>query len=193
MEYGQFLAASLGYFAFKQRDAVGFMAYDEDIVEYIPARGSIGHLNTVLHAIEKVKTGEKTDFVKPFVKVAERIRRRGIAIVISDLYDAQDNVLRGLRYLSSCGNDVVVFQILDPVELQFDFKDPAQFVDMETQGSMHLIPEYVRQKYRMDLNQQIETYEKECRKDRMDFALLETSVPLDHALYRYLARREQRL
>jgi uncharacterized protein (DUF58 family) len=191
MEYGQFLAASLGYFAFKQRDAVGFMSYDEDIVEYIPPRGSIGHLNTVLHAIERMKTGQKTDFFKPFVKVAERIRRRGIVIVISDLYAEPENVLNGLRYLASCGNDVIIFQVLDPDELQFDFKDPAQFVDMETEASMHVIPEYVRQKYRTDLKHQIDEYEKECNKDRMDFMLIETSLPLDTALFRYLARRQQ--
>jgi len=191
MEYGQFLAASLGYFAFKQRDSVGFMSYDEDVVEYIPARGSIGHLNTILHAIEGVEAGRKTDFFKPFVKVAERIRRRGIVIVISDLYAEPGNVMNGLRYLSSCGNDVIVFQVLDPVELQFNFQDPAQFVDMETDASMHIIPEYVRQRYLADLKNQIEEYERECRKDRMDFALIETSVPLDHALFRYLARRQQ--
>ena len=191
MEYGQFLAASLGYFAFKQRDAVGFMSYDEDIVEYIPPRGSIGHLNTVLHAIERVETGKKTDFFKPFVKVAERIRRRGIVIVISDLYAEPENVLNGLRYLASCGNDVIIFQVLDPDELRFDFKDPAQFVDMETDVSMHVIPEYVRQKYQADLKHQIDEYEKECRKDRMDFMLIETSLPLDTALFRYLVRRQQ--
>jgi uncharacterized protein (DUF58 family) len=191
MEYGQFLAASLGYFAFKQRDSVGFMSYDEDVVEYIPARGSIGHLNTILYAIEGVEAGRKTDFFKPFVKVAERIRRRGIVIVISDLYAEPENVLNGLRYLSSCGNDVIVFQVLDPVELQFNFQDPAQFVDMETDAAMHIIPEYVRQRYLADLKNQIEEYERECRKDRMDFALIETSVPLDHALFRYLARRQQ--
>jgi uncharacterized protein (DUF58 family) len=191
IEYGQFLAASLGYFAFKQRDAVGFMSYNEDIVEYIPARGSIGHLNTVLHAIERVQAGEETDFVKPLVKVAERLRRRGIVIVISDLYDTPDNVMNGLRHLVSRGNDVIVFQVLDPVELQFDFKDPAQFVDMETQASMHVIPDYMRRKYCADLRRQIDEYDKECMKDRMDFVLIDTSLPLDDALYRYLVRREQ--
>jgi len=112
-------------------------------------------------------------------------------IVISDLYAAPDDVIKGLRYLSSGGNEVLVFQVLDPVELQFDFKDPAQFVDMETDASMHIIPEYVRQKYCTDLKKQIEEYERECRKDRMDFALIETSVPLDQALFRYLVRRQQ--
>ena len=191
LEYGQFLAASLGYFAFKQRDAVGFVSFDEDIVSYVPARGSVGHLNTVLHAIEKAQPGEKTDFVKPLVHVAERLRRRGIVVVISDLHDDPANVMNGLRHLAFRGNDVIVFQILDPAELHFDFPDAAQFVDMETRAEMHVIPEYIRQEYRKLLRKQIDEYEKECSKDRMDFSLIDSSQPLDSALFSYLVRREQ--
>jgi uncharacterized protein (DUF58 family) len=191
LEYGQFLAASLGYFAFQQRDAVGFISYDEDVIDYVPARGSIGHLNTVLHAIERVHPGEKTDFIKPLVSVSERLRRRGIVVVISDLYDEPANVMDGLRHLAFRGNDVIVFQILDPAELRFDFPNAAQFVDMETRAEMHVIPDYVRTGYRQVLNKQIAEYEKECRKDRMDFLLMDTSQPLDSALFSYLVCREQ--
>ncbi len=191
LEYGQFLAASLGYFAFKQRDGVGFISYDDDIIDYIPARGSIGHLNTVLHAIERGRTGERTDFFKALVNVSERLRGRGIVIVISDLYDEPDRVMSGLRHLAFRGNDVIVFQLLDPAELKFDFSSAAQFVDMETKAEMHVIPDYLRQEYRRLLGSQIAEYEKECRKDRMDFALIDTSRPLDKALFSYLVRRQQ--
>jgi uncharacterized protein (DUF58 family) len=191
LEYGQFLAASLGYFAFKQRDAVGFITYDDDVIDYIPARGSIGHLNTVLHAIERSKAGEKTDFVNSLVKVSERIRRRGIVVVISDLYEEPSQVLSGLRHLAYRGNDVIVFQILDPNELRFNFADAAQFVDMETRSEMHVVPDYIRQEYRRILGSQIAYYEKECRKDRMDFMMIDTSQPLDSALFGYLVRRQQ--
>jgi uncharacterized protein (DUF58 family) len=191
LEYGQYLAASLGYFAFKQRDAVGFISYDDDIIDYIPARGSLGHLNTVLHAVERAKPGERTDFVQTLVNVSERLRRRGIVVVISDLYDEPGNVMNGLRHLVFRGNDVIVFQILDPTELQFDFSNAAQFVDMETRAEMHVIPDFIRQEYRKVLTRQIAEYEKECRKDRMDFSLMNTSQPLDKALFSYLVRREQ--
>ena len=191
LEYGQFLAASLGYFAFKQRDAVGFISYDSDIIDYIPARTSIGHLNTVLHAIERARPGERTDFYKTLVNVSDRLRRRGIVVVISDLLDAPDKVMSGLRHLACRGNDVIVLQILDPAEIHFDFSDAARFVDMETRAEMYVIPDYLRQEYRKVLAGQISEYEKECRRDRMDFALIETSSPLDKALFNYLARREQ--
>ena len=191
LEYGQFLAASLGYFAFKQRDAVGFVSFDDDIVDYVPARGSIGHLNTVLHAIERARPGERTDFYTVLAKVSERLRRRGIVIVISDLLDDPESVMGGLRHLAYRGNDVIVFQLLDPVELHFDFPDAARFVDMETGDEMHVIPDYLRREYRKVLAAQIKEYEKECRRDRMDFALIETSMPLDKALFSYLVRRQQ--
>jgi uncharacterized protein (DUF58 family) len=191
LEYGQFLAASLGYFAFKQRDAVGFISYDDGIIDYIPARGSIGHLNTVLHAIESAQPGKKTDFAKPLIDISERLRRHGIVVVISDLYDEPDKVIDGLRHLVFRGNDVIVFQILDPAELRFDFSSAAQFVDMETQAEMHVIPDYVRQEYLKLLGNQISENEKACRRDRMDFSMIDTSHPLDSALFSYLVRREQ--
>jgi uncharacterized protein (DUF58 family) len=191
LEYGQFLAASLGYFAFRQRDAVGFISYDNDVIDYIPARSSLGHLNTVLHAIERARPGERTDFYRTLVDVSERLRRRGIVVVISDLFDDPDKVMSGLRHLACRGNDVIVFQILDPAELHFDFSAAAQFVDMETKVEMHVIPDYLRQEYIRVLAGQISEYEKEFRKDRMDFALIETSSPLDKALFNYLVRREQ--
>lgn len=191
LEYGQFLAASLAYFAFKQRDAVGFVSCDEDIVDYVPARSSIGHLNAVLHAIERARPGKRTDFYRTLAKVAERLRRRGIVVVISDLLDDPESVMGGLRHLAYRGNDVIVFQILDPSELDFDFADAAQFVDMETGAEMSVVPDYVRREYVKVLRGQISEYEKECRKDRMDFTLVETSKPLDKVLFNYLVRREQ--
>ena len=191
LEYGQFLAASLGYFAFKQRDSIGYVSYDEDLLEYIPARGSTGHLNTVLHAIERAEAGRKTDFIKSLVKVSERLRRRGIVVVISDLYDEPAHVMNGLRHLAFRGHDVIVFQVLDHAELQFDFAAAAQFVDMETRAEMHVLPEYMRSQYRILLGKQIEENERECRKDRIDFSLIDTSTPLDSALFSYLVRREQ--
>jgi uncharacterized protein (DUF58 family) len=189
--YGQYLAASLGYFAFKQRDGVGFISFDDNLREYVPARGSVGHLNTVLHAIERTVPGSGSDLSKPLIGAAERTRRRGISIVISDFYDDPHRVMEGLRHLAYRGNDVIVFQVLDPMELNFDFEDSAQFVDMETRAEMHVIPEFVRREYRRILREQIAYFEKECQRDRMDFELIDTSRPLDHALFTYLLRREQ--
>jgi uncharacterized protein (DUF58 family) len=191
LEYGKYLAASLAYFAFKQRDGVGFVAFDEEVREYVPVRGSMPHLNTVLHTIEQTQAGEKSNLMKPLGAVAERLRRRGIVILISDLYDDAERVMSGLRRLAFRGNDVIVFHVLDPAEIRFDFTKSAQFVDMETKDEMHVIPDFLRQEYRKIMQNQIEHFEKECQKDRVDYALINTSQPLDSALATYLLRREK--
>jgi uncharacterized protein (DUF58 family) len=189
--YGQFLAASLGYFVFQQRDSIGFISCDEKVHTYIPARRSMGHLDTVLHAIEKVRPEGKSDFCDPLVAISERLRRRGIVIVISDLCDEPGRVMEGLRHLAFRGNDVIVFQVLDPSELQFDFEENAEFIDMETREEMYVVPSFVRNEYRRLLMEQIAGFKKECLCDRMDYALLDTSQPLDQALHAYLLRRER--
>jgi uncharacterized protein (DUF58 family) len=191
LAYGQFLAASLGYFAFKQRDGVGFASYDNVIREFVPPRGSVGHLTTILHAIDRTQAGGRGEFVKPLEGLAERLRRRGIVVVISDFCDEASRVMEGLRHFSCRGNDVIVFHLLDPTELNFDFDVSAQFVDLETRSEMHVIPEYVRQEYKRILQQQRAYIEKECQRDRMDYMFIETSRPLDQALFTYLLRREQ--
>jgi uncharacterized protein (DUF58 family) len=190
-EYGQFLAASLGYFAFKQRDGVGFVAYGDRVREFIPARGSIGHLNTVLHAIENARPADRTEFLKPLADVAGRLRRRGIVILVSDLYDDAASIMEGLRRLSYRGNDVIVFHLVDPAELDFDFVGSARFVDMETRAEMHVVPEFLKPEYMRIIRDQISFYERECQKERIDYALLDTGSPLDRALFTYLLRRER--
>jgi uncharacterized protein (DUF58 family) len=190
LEYAQFLAASLGYFAFRQRDSVGFVAFDEEIREYVPARGSVAHLNTVMHTIEQVRASEKSNFEKPLFQVAERLRRRGMVILISDLYDDTKRILDGLRQIAFRGNDVIVFHLLDPSEIVFGFDESAQFIDLETRAEMHVVPEFLRQEYRKVVKDQVTHYEMECAKDRIDYVMLDTSKPLDHALFTYLLRRE---
>jgi uncharacterized protein (DUF58 family) len=191
LEYGQFLTACLAYFAFNQRDSVGFAAFDDRVRDQVPARSSMGHLNTVLHAIERLRAQERSSFRKPLVEVAERVRRRGIIAVVSDFYDDFEQVMIGLRNLAFRGNDVIVFHLLDPAELHFDFDKSAQFVDLETREEMHVIPDFLRQEYLKLMRTQIAAFEMECQKDRMDYALIDTSEPLDQALYSYLARRAQ--
>ena len=99
--------------------------------------------------------------------------------------------MQALRHFAYRGNDVIVFQVLDAAELRFDFQSGARFVDLETRAEMHVIPEFVRQEYRRILKAQTAFFEKECRRDRMDYMLIDTSQPLDHALFTYLLKREQ--
>ena len=115
----------------------------------------------------------------------------GIVILVSDLYDDPSRVMEGLRRLSYQGNDVIVFHLVDPVELDFDLAGSARLVDMETRAEMHVVPELLKPEYTRIFRDQVSNYEKECQKERIDYALLDTALPLDHALFTYLLRRER--
>src|SRR5476651_2383278 len=131
-EYGACLAASLGYLMNRQRDAVGLMAFDDRIVSMLPASARPGHLMALLVTLDRLRTGHKTNVSKPLHQLANTLTRRGIVVLISDLLDDPDEVIRGLKHFQFRGIDVIVFHVLDPDEIDFPFDRPTRFEDMET-------------------------------------------------------------
>lgn len=191
LEYGQYLAASLAYLIALQLDALGYVTLDQKVVDYIPARSRRGHLHLILSAIEKVKSGSQTRLEKPLHDLADLIYKRGLMILISDLYDDPEPVLNGLKHFRFNGQDVIVFHILDDHEITFPFDKAALFTDLETGQEMHIQPEMLRTEYTQTIREHIERYRRECVNANIDYALLSTSTPLDFALYSYLIRRSK--
>lgn len=191
LEYAQYLAASLAYLITHQLDAVGFVTMDEKIRDYIPPRHRRGHLPLLLRHIEKLELGGGTGLLKPLTDLAQSISQRGIVILISDLYDDPANVMKGLRSFRFTGQDVILFQIMDPHELDFPFQGPALFTDLETNQEIHVVPETLKAEYLKGLQEHLQTYKRECSSDRIDYTLFRTSQPLDFALYSYLTRRSK--
>ena len=132
LEYGSVLAASLAYLMNRQRDATGFIAFDEQIRVRLPAAARSGHLHALLVALEGVKPGRKANVGRPLHQLAEALQKRSLVILISDLLDDPEPVIKGLRHLKFRGTEVVVFQVLDPNELTFPFKGASRFTDVET-------------------------------------------------------------
>ncbi len=192
LEYASYLAASLAYLMQRQRDAVGIAAFDHRIVTMLPPSVRPGHLRAVLSTIERLQPGEETGFRKPFNQLAESLSKRGLVIVISDLLDDPAQVVEGLKHVRFRGTDVIVFHVLDPVELQFPFEQPARFEDPETAEEMTASPELVRRYYLDELRHMLTHYERELRVSGIDYCLLDTSQPLDHALMAYLHTRGRR-
>jgi uncharacterized protein (DUF58 family) len=190
-EYGCFLAASLAYFAIHQRDAVGLLLFDTDIQDRIPARTRRGQLSSILHTLDRARPGKGTDFTGPLRKAMQFLRRRGIVILISDFYEAPDAVMRSVRGLQFGGNDLILFHILDPGEIEFRVDAPVQLEDMETAERLEVIPEYVAQQYQRLLQEHLQTLQHECRSSRIDYTMLDTSRPLDHALFAFLSARQR--
>ena len=123
--------------------------------------------------------------------MTERLRRRGIIAIISDLYDEPDAVADAVKPLRYRGHDVIVFHVLDPTELAFPFDEAASFEDLETGDRMPIVPDALRDQYRALVQHHIEALGRRFTDNRIDYALFDTSVPLDYALFRYLSTRER--
>jgi len=191
IDYARILAACLTYFAHHQRDGVGLLTFDTQVRAHVPSSRRRGQLLTILSEIERVQPSEQTEFRKPLRFLAEYLTRRGLIVLISDLYDEPDNIIAGLKALKAKGNDIIVFHIMDNFELTFPFEDMAQFEDMETRKKLHVIPEYLRNQYLVILNEHMERIRKELSGTRIDYCLLDTSKPLDMGLFTYLAARSK--
>jgi uncharacterized protein (DUF58 family) len=208
LEYGCYLAACLAYFSSLQRDRVGLITVDEDISTYVPP--SSKHLRLILQSLDQTikdsdaaayvartnvlgetHLGAATKLGPSMQKISELFRRRSMIVVISDLYEEPDVVVEAISQLRGRGSDIMVFHLLDPTELEFPFTDSSNFIDIETGEKMPVIPEYLRKQYREVIQAHVAALSKGLRDSRVDYALFDTSKPLDGALYAYLATRER--
>jgi len=191
LEYGSYLAASLSYLTLRQQDAPGLLIYDEKIRSYIPPKGARSHINPILRQLSDTLPSSKTDASVAFHELADRIKRRGLVIVISDLLDDPDKMLLGLKHFRHRRHEVIVFHVLDPFERNFAYKSEARFKDMETGKELLTDPWQIRAAYMERLGDYLEWISKSCRDSHIDYHLLDTSVPFDRALFGYLAKRSK--
>jgi uncharacterized protein (DUF58 family) len=189
IEYGSFLAACLAYLAHRQRDRVGIITFDEDIVTHVPP--SAKHFDMVLHTLDRAKPERPGHLSAPLRKMAEHFKRRGILLLISDFYDEPDAILDAIKPLRFLGNDLIVFHVLDPQEINFDFDDASTFQDLESGEQVPVVPQSFRAEYRRLIQEHIDRLSTKFSEQRIDYALLNTSEPLDRALFSYLSSREK--
>jgi uncharacterized protein (DUF58 family) len=191
LQYGSYLAAALAYLMNRQRDAVGLIAFDDEIIEMRPASARAGHLTALLVTLERLRLGDQTNVAKPLKDLAEAIRKRGLVVLISDLLDDPDRVLEGLKHFRYRGTEVIAFQILDPAELNFPFEQVARFRDVETSEEVLAVPATVRPMYLKAIGDLQERYRRELRLAGIDYVMLDTSVPLETGLMSYLMTRRR--
>ena len=189
LDYARYLAACLIYFSNKQRDRVGLVTFDHEIVDYVPP--SMKHLDTVLHRLDQAEAGRPGTLGAPLLKITEILARKGILVVISDFYEEPDEVLGAVTPLRARGHDVIVFHVLDPYELHFPFDDASGFEDLETGEQIPVIPSKLRGEYLEMMNAHLAALERRFTDNRIDYTLLDTSRPLDLALFEYLLARER--
>jgi uncharacterized protein (DUF58 family) len=197
LDYAKYLAASLSYFSREQRDRVGILTFDSGIVDYVPA--SAKHLDTVLHTLDRA-TAERPGALDTSLRAAtELLRRRGLAVLISDLYDEPKRVQSAVGMLRHRGHDVIVCHILDRTELELDgtvdgvaLDSVTSLLDLESGERMPVLTPRVREQYRALVQQHIAELRRLLTEVRVDYALFDTTQPLDHALFSFLAARERR-
>jgi uncharacterized protein (DUF58 family) len=189
LEYGCYVAACLAYLAQRQRDRVGIITFDSDIVTHVPP--SAKHFNVVLHTLDRAKGERPGNLAVPLKKMSEHFKRRGLLVLISDFYEEPDAVLDAVKPLRFLGNDLIVFHVLDPAEIDFGYDDASSFEDLESGEQMPVVPESLRAQYRQMIQDHIAALGAKFSEHRIDYALLNTAEPLDHALFRYLSSREK--
>jgi len=190
LEYGSYLAATLAYLMMRQQDSVGLIIFDKEIRQFIPPHSTPQHLDLLLRDLEKIEPGAITNVSRTFHDLAERIKRRGLIIVVSDLFDEPLDVMRGLRHFRFKKHEVMIFHIFDKWEIEFPFKRLADFVDMETNERLHVDPRYVQGEYRSLIDGFIAGYKRDCASALVEYVQTDTSVPYDFMLSAYLAKRK---
>src|SRR4051812_39715114 len=192
VEYGSVLAASLAYLMTRQRDATGLIQFDAKIGQRIPASARPGHLHSILLALDRSVPGARSNVGRPLHQLADALSKRSLAVLISDLLDDPDQVVSGLKHLRFRGTDVIVFQVLDPHEINFPFTGAARFTDVESEEVVTADPARVRAGYLEEMAALRARYERELKGVGIDFLTLDTSKPLDFALLAYLDARSRR-
>ena len=192
-EYGACLAASLAYLMTRQRDAVGLMAFDERIVDMLPPSSRPGHLRSVLVTLDRLRLGKETHMARPLNQLCDALTKRGMVVLISDLLDDPETVVRGLKHFQFRGADVIVFHVLDPDEIEFPFERATRFEDLETDEEVMAVPGVVRAHYLKAIGDLIDRFKRELGAAGIDYTLLPTSTPLEMALLSYLSTRARAL
>jgi uncharacterized protein (DUF58 family) len=189
-EYGCILTASLAYLILRQQDAAGVITFSDRIENFVPPRAKRDYLTQILHALETRGPAGETNVGKILDELAGQIKRRGLIILVSDLLDEPEIVLKGLRQFRFKGNDVIVFHLLDPAELDLPFDGNILFEDLEA-ANLNVVadPRSIRATYRQVVQEFVTDMRKRCHDDAIDYQLISTATPLDQALTRYLSWR----
>jgi uncharacterized protein (DUF58 family) len=189
LEYAQSLSAALAYLMLQQQDAVGALLFADRPLRYIPARATRSHLDVLLKAVGEAKPMGKTRLGPALHELAERIKRRGLIVLCSDLMDTPADVLLGLQHFRHRHHEVVVFHVLDPAEVDFPYTDTATFVDLESGDRLTTEPWEIAKRYRERLTAWTEHYRRACRENLIDYVQIDTRTPFDQALLAYLEKR----
>jgi uncharacterized protein (DUF58 family) len=190
--YASYLAAALSYLLLRQNDAVGLVTFDEAPLARVPARSMRKQLFQLLKILDHLPAGTGTNLGEVLHRVAERIQRRGLVLLLSDMMDDPASIISGLKHFRHRGHEVVVFQILDPREIDLDFQGEVEFESLEEPGrKIRLEPAHMRDGYIERFDAWRGALRRECRRQLVDLVEITTDSPFEKGLGAYLQKRRR--
>ena len=192
LEVAKILSGALAYLLVRQQDAAGLAVVTGEGFKDLPARAAAGHLRLVLDELESVVPWRTTDLFRAADHLAEKISRRSLVAVFSDLFDDRQEALKRILHLRARKNDLAIFQIVDPAELTFPFDDPTLFLSMEDERKIEVNPREIKQSYLEEFGAFLKSVRTTCAEADVDYELVRTDESLDAVLLRFLARRQER-
>ena len=192
LQYSQMVAASLGYMVLQQQDSVGLATFDDGVRRYLKPAGQPSHLKELIHLLDATPARAKSDLGIVFHDLAERFKKRGVVVILSDLFDDVPKVIAGLKHFRHRRHEVIVFHVLDPAELDFPFRDTTLFKGMEGLPDVLTEPHALKRAYQAEIGAFLDDLKKGCRMIDIDYVPLRTDWDLDTALSSYLAARANR-
>ncbi len=193
ISYAKFLASAIVYLAHLQRDGAGLIVFHEELANFIPPSARQGQLMRLLHGIDAAELGRKTDYAKPLFELQQFLKRRGVTVVISDFFDSPTAIIKTVEPLRFRGNEVILFHLLDPGEIEPALGDAPLLLDMETGEALETSPDYAHTEYRPKMAAHIQELRTKAQAAGLDYFLLRTDRPLDGALREYFSVRQGRM
>lgn len=190
-DYASYIAAALSYLMIEQRDAVGLTLFDETVRVSLPPRATRSYLKELLRELDNTKPANKTGTASSLHLIADQIKRRGLVIVLSDLFDDPSQVMTAFKHFRHKGNEVIVMQVLDPLERTFAFGSDAIFKDIETKEELMTQPWHIQKAYQQSMRDFLDFHKHQCRDNNIDYVLLDTATRFDKALIEYLNKRKR--
>jgi len=190
-KYASYLAASLAYLLIQQRDAAGLVMFDENVRLKLPPKSVISYIDIILREIDNIKHGTDTNISSALHQTAERVKRRSLIILISDLLDSADDIIAGLKHFRHDKHEVLVFHIIDPQEFSFAFKGDTIFEDLESGEKIKTQPDFIKTNYTAEYESHLKQLSIQMRNNRIDYQQLFTDTPFNTALTQYLLKRKK--
>ncbi|QDU06496.1 hypothetical protein V6x_62500 [Gimesia chilikensis] len=192
-EYGRLVAAALAYVVIKQQDAAGLCTVSDKVNDFLRPASQPTHLRQIYYTLENTPVAGESGLGKVFHELAERINRRSLIIIISDLFDDLESVLLGLKHFRHRKHDVSLLQVIDPAEQDFPFQEPVLFHGLENLPEQMVEPRALKKAYQEEFEKFLKTVQRSCRDLKLDYSLIRTDQSLDVALSAFLSHRQSRV